>query len=80
MNILDDLKSKKRVTEKVLNEAKERNQMIKGQLKGNETYRQISHLEEKCNDLIREQKFYRTSIDESVKVSFHLSRVGQYLC
>lgn len=66
---LQDLKHKKKVTENVVHEAQQRNEEIKEQLKTNENYRQISHLEERLSDLIDETKSSTTILDQLQKVS-----------
>lgn len=65
----EDLKHKKRVTSDVVNEAERRNEQIKDQLKSNESYRQISHLEEKLSDLIEDTKDATSILDQLHKVS-----------
>lgn len=65
---LDDLKHKKYVTEKVVQEAKQRNEDIKEQLKSNENYRQISHLEKKLSDIIDDTKISTAVLDQLQKV------------
>lgn len=67
---MEDAKHKKRVTENVVEEAQQRNEEIKDQLKSNENYRQISHLEEKLSDLIEETKEATSTLDELQKVTF----------
>lgn len=67
---LEDLKHKQRVTENVVEEAQQRNEEIKEQLKSNDNYRQISHLEERLSDLIEETKEATTTLDEMQKVVF----------
>lgn len=62
------MKHKKRVTEKVVEEAQQRNEEIKDQLKSNENYRQISHLEEKLSDIIDDTKASTTIMDQLQKV------------
>lgn len=69
---LEDLKHKKRVTENVVDEAQERNEEIKEQLKSNENYRQISHLEEKLTDIIEDTKSSTTILDQLQKVNANL--------
>lgn len=70
---LEDLQHKKRVTSDVAEEAKRRNEEIKEQLKLNENYRQISHLEEKLSDLIEETKDSTAALDQLHKVQTILS-------
>lgn len=65
---LADLKHKKEVTQKVVDEAQQRNDEIKDQLKSNENYRQISHLEERLSDIIEETKSATTTLDQLQKV------------
>lgn len=65
---LQELEDKKRVTENVVDEAKKRNQEIKINLKSNETYRQISHLEDKLVDLIKENKSMQDVVEQLQKV------------
>lgn len=67
---LDDLKHKKKVTENVVDEAQQRNEELKDQLKTNENYRQISHLEERLSDIIDETKSSTTVLDQLQKVIF----------
>lgn len=62
------MKHKKEVTEKVVEEAQQRNDEIKEQLKSNENYRQISHLEERLSDIIDETKSATTTLDQLQKV------------
>ncbi|XP_055536031.1 intraflagellar transport protein 74 homolog isoform X1 [Wyeomyia smithii] len=62
--VLQELEDKKRVTENVVDEARKRNQEIKIELKSNETYRQISHLEDKLIDLIKENKGLQEIVDQ----------------
>lgn len=64
---LAELKHKKEVTEKVVEEAQKRNDEIKEQLKSNENYRQISHLEERLSDIIDETKSATTTLDQLQK-------------
>ncbi|XP_039436374.1 intraflagellar transport protein 74 homolog [Culex pipiens pallens] len=64
---LQELEDKKRVTENVVDEAKKRNQEIKINLKSNETYRQISHLEDKLVDLIKENKSMQDVVEQLQK-------------
>lgn len=64
-NNLDELMKKKSVTEGVVKESLKRTQDIKEHLRSNETYRQISHLEEKLTDLIKESKVLQESVNES---------------
>ena len=66
--ILENLKDKQRVTEQVVESTKQRCQDIKEHLKTNETYRHISHLEEKLNDLINEKNVLQNSVEQSRKV------------
>lgn len=67
-SLLEDLKHKKHVTENVVDESQQRNEEIKEQLKSNENYRQISHLEERLTDIIEETKTSTTILDELQKV------------
>lgn len=62
------MKHKRRVTESVMEEAQQRNDEIKEQLKSNENYRQISHLEDRLSDLIEETKESTTTLDQLQKV------------
>ncbi|XP_055629492.1 intraflagellar transport protein 74 homolog isoform X2 [Toxorhynchites rutilus septentrionalis] len=66
-SVLQELEDKKRVTENVVDEARKRNQEIKINLKGNETYRQISHLEDKLVDLIKENKSMQEMVEQLQK-------------
>lgn len=52
-----------------MNEAERRNEQIKDQLKSNENYRHISHLEEKLTDLIEDTKDSTITLDQLHKVS-----------
>ncbi|XP_065077993.1 intraflagellar transport protein 74 homolog [Ochlerotatus camptorhynchus] len=65
--VLQELEDKKRVTENVVDEARKRNQEIKINLKSNETYRQISHLEDKLVDLIKENKSLQDFVEQLQK-------------
>lgn len=56
------------MTEKVVEEAQQRNDEIKDQLKSNENYRQISHLEERLSDIIDETKSATATLDQLQKV------------
>lgn len=56
------------MTENVVDESQKRNEEIKEQLKSNENYRQISHLEEKLSDIIEETKAATTTLDQLQKV------------
>lgn len=67
---MDDAKHKKRVTENVVEESLRRNEELRNQLKSNETYRQISHLEEKLNDIVEENKTLQETFDQLRKVRF----------
>ncbi|XP_053685991.1 intraflagellar transport protein 74 homolog [Sabethes cyaneus] len=62
--VLQELEDKKRVTENVVDEANKRNQEIKIELKSNETYRQISHLEDKLVDLMKENKGLQEIVEQ----------------
>ncbi|XP_058835728.1 intraflagellar transport protein 74 homolog [Topomyia yanbarensis] len=64
---LQELEDKKRVTENVVDEARKRNQEIKINLKSNETYRQISHLEDKLIDLMKENKILQEVVEQLQK-------------
>lgn len=66
-SVLQELEDKKRVTENVVDEARKRNQEIKINLKSNETYRQISHLEDKLVDLIKENKSLQDFVEQLQK-------------
>uniref|UniRef100_A0AAG5DF11 Intraflagellar transport 74 n=1 Tax=Anopheles atroparvus TaxID=41427 RepID=A0AAG5DF11_ANOAO len=61
---LQELDDKKRITENVVEEARNRNQEVKINLKSNETYRQISHLEDKLVDLLKENKSLQSTVDQ----------------
>lgn len=65
---LDDLKHKKSVTDNVVEEAQRRNEEIRDQLKSNQNYRQISHLEDRLSDIIEDTKVATTSLDQLQKV------------
>lgn len=67
---LVDVKYKKRVTENVVEEAQQRNEDVKEQLKSNDNYRQISHLEEKLNDFMEENKSLQETFDQLRKVCY----------
>lgn len=69
---LEDLKHKKRITSDVVKEAERRNDEIKEQLKSNENYRHISHLEEKLSDLIEDTKDTTIVLDQLHKVSVYM--------
>ncbi|KAL9705728.1 hypothetical protein quinque_009246 [Culex quinquefasciatus] len=73
---LQELEDKKRVTENVVDEAKKRNQEIKINLKSNETYRQISHLEDKLVDLIKENKSMQDVVEQLQKAESKLKVLG----
>ncbi|XP_058461923.1 intraflagellar transport protein 74 homolog [Malaya genurostris] len=64
---LQELEDKRRVTENVVEEARKRNQEIKINLKSNDTYRQISHLEDKLLDLMKENKTLQEVVDQLQK-------------
>ncbi|XP_053665018.1 intraflagellar transport protein 74 homolog [Anopheles marshallii] len=63
-SILQELEDKKRVTENVVDESRNRNHEIKVSLKSNDTYRQISHLEDKLVDLMKENKVLQETVDQ----------------
>lgn len=65
---LEDVKQKRRVTENVVEEAQQRIEDVKEQLKSNENYRQISHLEEKLTDFMEENKTLQETFDQLRKV------------
>lgn len=65
---LEELKHKKRVTEDVVDEAERRNEEIKEQLKSNDNYRQISHLEERLADLMEEGESVQRTWEQLKKV------------
>lgn len=65
---LEDAKHKHRVTQDVVEQANRRNEDIKEQLKSNDNYRQISHLEEKLNDFVMENKTQQETFDQLRKV------------
>uniref|UniRef100_A0A182WTK1 Intraflagellar transport 74 n=1 Tax=Anopheles quadriannulatus TaxID=34691 RepID=A0A182WTK1_ANOQN len=60
--ILQEMEDKKRVTENVVDEARNRNHEIKINLKSNDTYRQISHLEDKLIDLMKDNKVLQETL------------------
>ncbi|XP_041772722.1 intraflagellar transport protein 74 homolog isoform X1 [Anopheles merus] len=60
--ILQEMEDKKRVTENVVDEARNRNHEIKINLKSNDTYRQISHLEDKLIDLMKDNKVLQETV------------------
>lgn len=64
-NALEELQKKKTVTANVVKESHKRTHELKEHLRSNETYRQISHLEEKLTDLIKESKVLQESVNES---------------
>lgn len=66
---LDDIKHKKRVTKNVIEEAQLRNDDLKNQLKNNDTYRHISHLEERLTDFMEENRTLQEALDQMRKVS-----------
>lgn len=72
---LEDLKHKKSVTENVVDEAKSRNEEIKDQLRSNENYRQISHLEERLSDIIEDTKISTATLDQLQKVIYIYSEI-----
>lgn len=50
--------------------------MSQESLRNNETYRQISHMEEKLNDLVKDNKLLQRIVDELNEVKFiNLSRI-----
>lgn len=61
---LEELKKKQRSTDNVVEEARKRNADVKEQLRSNDTYRQISHLEERLTDLIKENQVLQNSLDQ----------------
>uniref|UniRef100_A0A182JZ19 Uncharacterized protein n=1 Tax=Anopheles christyi TaxID=43041 RepID=A0A182JZ19_9DIPT len=61
-SILQEMEDKKRVTENVVEEARNRNHELKINLKSNDTYRQISHLEDKLVDLLKENKILQEAV------------------
>ncbi|ETN65728.1 coiled-coil domain containing 2 [Anopheles darlingi] len=63
-SVLQQLDDKKRVTDNVVEEARNRNQEIKINLKSNETYRQISHLEDKLVDLMKGNKTLQEDVEQ----------------
>ncbi|XP_049292704.1 intraflagellar transport protein 74 homolog [Anopheles funestus] len=63
-SILQEMEDKKRVTENVVDEARNRNHEIKVSLKSNDTYRQISHLEDKLVDLMKENKIFQEAVNQ----------------
>lgn len=75
---LEDLKHKKGVTENVVEEAKIRNEEVKEQLKSNENYRQISHLEERLSDIIAETKSATALLDQLQKVKYFF--IQNFIC
>lgn len=82
---LEELKKKRRATEGVYQEAVKRNKDLKEILRSNETYRQISHLEEKLNDLLKGNKNLQESVDQFKKEYIYeevktdaLNRVNDY--
>lgn len=69
---LEELRHKKRVTEDVVDEAVRRNDEVKEQLRSDENFRQISHLEEKLADLTDEAKSMQETWDQLQKVNRNL--------
>ncbi|XP_050092061.1 intraflagellar transport protein 74 homolog [Anopheles aquasalis] len=63
-SVLQELEDKKRVTDNVVEEARNRNQELKINLKSNETYRQISHLEDKLVDLMKGNKTLQEDVEQ----------------
>uniref|UniRef100_A0A182WAT4 Intraflagellar transport 74 n=1 Tax=Anopheles minimus TaxID=112268 RepID=A0A182WAT4_9DIPT len=63
-SVLEEMEDKKRVTENVVDEARNRNLEIKVSLKSNDTYRQISHLEDKLVDFMKENKILQEAVNE----------------
>lgn len=72
---LSDAKHKKRVTENVVEESQHRNEELKNQLKSNDNYRQISHLEEKLNDLMEDNKEMQETFDQMRKVCYYIELI-----
>ncbi|XP_050076194.1 intraflagellar transport protein 74 homolog [Anopheles maculipalpis] len=62
-SVLQEMEDKKRVTENVVEEARNRNHEVKFSLRSNDTYRQISHLEDKLVDLMKESKSLQEAIN-----------------
>lgn len=71
---LEELKKKERSTDNVVEEARKRNADVKEQLRSNDTYRQISHLEERLTDLIKENQVLESSLDQ-IKRQFDYSEL-----
>ena len=42
-------------------------------LRNNETYRQISHMEEKLSDILKDNKSLQASVDDLNKVCMHIT-------
>ncbi|KAL7019232.1 hypothetical protein ACKWTF_011046 [Chironomus riparius] len=61
---LQELKDKKRVTESVVEDSEKRYKALKDTLRNNETYRQISHMEEKLSDILKDNKSLQASVDD----------------
>uniref|UniRef100_A0A182SN48 Uncharacterized protein n=1 Tax=Anopheles maculatus TaxID=74869 RepID=A0A182SN48_9DIPT len=75
-SVLQEMEDKKRVTENVVDEARNRNHEIKFSLKSNDTYRQISHLEDKLVDLMKESKTLQEAIDHVQQVNVWSKPLG----
>lgn len=65
---LEELQHKKNLTTDVVKDAERSNDQIKAELKSNENYRHISHLEEKLSDLIEDTKDASVTLDKLHKV------------
>lgn len=61
----------------MVEESQKRNEEIRDQLKSNENYRQISHLEEKLSDIIEETKSATATLDQLQKVSFLINSLAK---
>jgi intraflagellar transport protein 74 len=64
---LEDLKRKEHVTRGVTHDAQKKNQEIKEQLRNNENFRQISHLEEKLSDLLKNNSILQELVEQLSK-------------
>lgn len=61
---LEELRHKKRVTDDVLQEADRKLKEMKSELRGNENFRKISHLEEKLSELKKETRTMKDAVEE----------------
>lgn len=71
---IEELNNKERITKNVVSEAKSKYEEIKELLRSNETYKQISHMEEKLSDKIKELQVLQDSV-ESLHKEYNYSDV-----